>query len=125
MNRIKLISMLEQFFLEDIGDGDLSATTLFPCDAIGEMRFIAKEAGVFCGKDIIVEGFFAVFRSLLIDFLLEFFFYRQDFTLDKLFLTFVSIGMCFDVGSINEHRTRLDQILFEALAQDLIKDLFE
>ncbi|AXH98924.1 carboxylating nicotinate-nucleotide diphosphorylase [Sporosarcina sp. PTS2304] len=57
MNRIKLISMLEQFFLEDVGDGDLSATTLFPCDAIGEMRLIAKEAGVFCGKEIIVEGF--------------------------------------------------------------------
>ncbi|PIC65477.1 nicotinate-nucleotide diphosphorylase (carboxylating) [Sporosarcina sp. P13] len=57
MNRIKLVSMLEQFFIEDLGDGDLSADTLFPDDAIGEMQLIAKEAGIFCGKDIITEGF--------------------------------------------------------------------
>ncbi|MDV6378564.1 carboxylating nicotinate-nucleotide diphosphorylase [Sporosarcina sp. GW1-11] len=57
MNRIKLVSMLEQFFIEDLGDGDLSADALFPDDAIGELQLIAKEPGVFCGKDIITEGF--------------------------------------------------------------------
>lgn len=57
MNRIKLISMLEQFFIEDVGDGDLSADTLFPADAIGEMQIVAKTSGVFCGTAIISTGF--------------------------------------------------------------------
>ncbi|WP_342537249.1 carboxylating nicotinate-nucleotide diphosphorylase [Sporosarcina sp. FSL K6-3508] len=57
MNRIKLRSMLEQFFIEDIGDGDLSVETLFPDTAVGELQIIAKESGVFCGTDIIREGF--------------------------------------------------------------------
>ena len=30
MNTIKLKSMLEQFYIEDIGDGDLSSDYLFP-----------------------------------------------------------------------------------------------
>ncbi|ARF18979.1 carboxylating nicotinate-nucleotide diphosphorylase [Sporosarcina ureae] len=57
MNRIKLVSMLEQFFIEDVGDGDLSAHTLFPANAIGEMHIISKTSGVFCGVDVITTGF--------------------------------------------------------------------
>ncbi|WP_301109806.1 carboxylating nicotinate-nucleotide diphosphorylase [Sporosarcina sp.] len=57
MNRMKLQSILRSFFEEDIGDGDLSASTLFPADALGEMNIVAKEPGVFCGADIIREGF--------------------------------------------------------------------
>lgn len=57
MNRIKLISMLEQFFIEDVGDGDLSAETLFPVDLMGEMQITTKTAGIFCGTDIIRNGF--------------------------------------------------------------------
>ncbi|ARD49506.1 carboxylating nicotinate-nucleotide diphosphorylase [Sporosarcina sp. P33] len=57
MNRMKLASMLEQFFIEDVGDGDLSANTLFPPDALGEMQIIAKTAGIFCGTDVITQGF--------------------------------------------------------------------
>lgn len=57
MNIIKLRAMLEQFFMEDIGDGDLSADYLFAAETIGEMKLIAKEDGIFCGRDIIVEGF--------------------------------------------------------------------
>jgi len=45
--------MLEQFYIEDIGDGDLSTTFLFPEDAQGELNLIAKGTGVFCGKQVI------------------------------------------------------------------------
>ncbi|PIC95937.1 nicotinate-nucleotide diphosphorylase (carboxylating) [Sporosarcina sp. P26b] len=57
MNTIKLRSMLEQFFIEDVGDGDLSANTLFPADVMGEMQIIAKTPGIFCGSDIMKTGF--------------------------------------------------------------------
>jgi len=53
MNDIKLKVMVEQFYLEDIGNGDLSSTFLFPETAMGEMKIIAKMDGVFCGKKII------------------------------------------------------------------------
>ncbi|MHA6261471.1 carboxylating nicotinate-nucleotide diphosphorylase [Sporosarcina sp. CAU 1771] len=56
MNDIKLKSMLEQFFIEDIGDGDLSSMTLFPENIFGEMVFIAKMDGLFCGNKVIQIG---------------------------------------------------------------------
>ena len=45
MNTIKLKSMLEQFYIEDIGDGDLSSELLFPEDTVGELSLIAKMDG--------------------------------------------------------------------------------
>lgn len=57
MNKLKLRKMLERFFMEDIGDGDLSADYLIPSDAVGRLEFMAKEQGVFCGADIITEGY--------------------------------------------------------------------
>lgn len=47
--------MLEQFYIEDIGDGDLSSEFLFPETATGEMNLVAKMDGVFCGEIIISE----------------------------------------------------------------------
>ncbi|PIC68546.1 nicotinate-nucleotide diphosphorylase (carboxylating) [Sporosarcina sp. P21c] len=71
MNRIKLVSMLEQFFIEDVGDGDLSANTLFPADAIGEMQIISKTSGVFCGVDVITTGFQVMNPSIEVECLVE------------------------------------------------------
>ncbi|MFC0188031.1 carboxylating nicotinate-nucleotide diphosphorylase [Fictibacillus aquaticus] len=55
MNRLLLSEKLREFFIEDIGTGDLSASVL----ANQEIRasFIAKEDGVFCGKIIVLEGY--------------------------------------------------------------------
>lgn len=47
--------MLEQFYIEDIGDGDLSSEFLFPETATGEMNLVAKMDGIFCGEIIISE----------------------------------------------------------------------
>lgn len=55
MNTIKLKSMLEQFYIEDIGDGDLSSAYLFPKTARGEMKLVAKMPGIFCGQQVIEQ----------------------------------------------------------------------
>jgi nicotinate-nucleotide pyrophosphorylase (carboxylating) len=57
MNTLKLRSQLEQFFIEDIGDQDITSDLIFSKEAFGEVVFIAKEEGVFCGEDIIREGY--------------------------------------------------------------------
>ncbi len=49
--------MLEQYFLEDIGERDISTELIFGKQERGEIAFIAKEAGVFCGEEVIVAGF--------------------------------------------------------------------
>ncbi len=49
--------MLEQFFIEDIGEGDVSSHPLFQRTDLGTFHFIAKEAGIFCGVDVIETGF--------------------------------------------------------------------
>lgn len=53
MNDIKLRRMLEQFYIDDIGNGDLSSTILFPESATGTLEIVAKMNGVFCGKKVI------------------------------------------------------------------------
>ncbi|WP_226656541.1 carboxylating nicotinate-nucleotide diphosphorylase [Pseudalkalibacillus hwajinpoensis] len=54
---LKVRKDLEQFFIEDIGTSDLSSEFLFPIDEQAEAVFIAKESGVFCGKEVIEIGF--------------------------------------------------------------------
>ncbi len=49
--------MLEQFFLEDIGERDISTELIFGKEERGEISFIAKENGIFCGEEIIKLGF--------------------------------------------------------------------
>lgn len=56
MNEIKLRLLLEQFFLEDIGDQDVTSDFIFEQEK-GEIVFLAKEKGVFCGEAIIRTGF--------------------------------------------------------------------
>ncbi|NYF24905.1 carboxylating nicotinate-nucleotide diphosphorylase [Sporosarcina sp. JAI121] len=56
MNTIKLKSMLEHFYIEDIGDGDLSSDLLFSETQMGELTIIAKMGGIFCGSKVIEYG---------------------------------------------------------------------
>src|SRR5690554_4766478 len=57
MNRLKLRKMLNDFFIEDIGEQDLTSDTIFPMDQIGRGVFIAKEKGVLSGGEVIKEGY--------------------------------------------------------------------
>ncbi|MBO0958468.1 carboxylating nicotinate-nucleotide diphosphorylase [Neobacillus sp. MM2021_6] len=57
MNKLKLRSLIEQFFIEDIGDQDITTDLIFSDHAKGKIVFLAKEDGVFCGEEIIKMGF--------------------------------------------------------------------
>lgn len=57
LNKLKLRLQLEQFFLEDIGDRDVTSETIFGDSEMGEIKFIAKANGIFCGEEVIRTGF--------------------------------------------------------------------
>jgi len=57
MNTIKLRLLLEQFFIEDIGDRDVTSELIFGNGKTGSMVFLAKEDGIFCGEQVINTGF--------------------------------------------------------------------
>jgi nicotinate-nucleotide pyrophosphorylase (carboxylating) len=57
MNLIKLRSMLERFYVEDIGDKDVTSENIFSIKQQGTLTFRAKQSGIFCGADIIKEGY--------------------------------------------------------------------
>jgi nicotinate-nucleotide pyrophosphorylase (carboxylating) len=57
MNVIKLKKKLEEFFLEDLGELDLSSQTIFGKDARGDAVIIAKEDGIFAGAEVIEAGY--------------------------------------------------------------------
>ncbi len=42
MNQLKLKGLLEQFFIEDIGEQDVTSDTLFPEDSQGTLTFLSK-----------------------------------------------------------------------------------
>ncbi|EOV6274630.1 carboxylating nicotinate-nucleotide diphosphorylase [Listeria monocytogenes] len=52
MNSILMNQAIQAFLLEDIGQHDLSAETVFPSDTMGEGVFLAKETGILCGISI-------------------------------------------------------------------------
>lgn len=57
MNKMKLKSMLERFYQEDLGDGDLSSEILFSSSHEGSFSLFMKGKGVFCGRDVVEIGF--------------------------------------------------------------------
>lgn len=63
MNKLKLKEMLQAFFIEDIGERDVTSTSLFKGVESGQFTFIAKQNGVFCGEDVIQTGFTMVDES--------------------------------------------------------------
>lgn len=67
MNEIQLESMLKQFFIEDIGEGDLSGEALFSQGERGSFTLMAKESGVFCGTLILQKGFALIDPSARVD----------------------------------------------------------
>ena len=57
MNTLKLRSQLEKFFIEDIGEQDITTDLIFADDTNGKIVFRAKAEGFFCGETIIRTGF--------------------------------------------------------------------
>ncbi|MBB5174266.1 carboxylating nicotinate-nucleotide diphosphorylase [Texcoconibacillus texcoconensis] len=56
MNKIALRKQLEQFFVEDIGYGDVTTESMFE-NEWSQGRFIAKEEGIFVGEEVLKEGY--------------------------------------------------------------------
>jgi nicotinate-nucleotide pyrophosphorylase (carboxylating) len=57
MNTLKLRSQLEKFFIEDIGEQDITTDLIFADETNGEIVFLSKDEGIFCGEEIIKTGF--------------------------------------------------------------------
>lgn len=57
MNSLKLRSQLEKFFIEDIGEQDVTTDLIFSEDTMGKIVFLSKDEGIFCGEEIIQAGF--------------------------------------------------------------------
>lgn len=58
---------LEHFFLEDIGERDTTSELIFGEEEQGELVFIAKENGVFCGEEVIRTGFNVLDGEIIIE----------------------------------------------------------
>lgn len=48
---------MEQFFIEDIGEHDVTTDSIFPEHVEGEVHMVAKADGIFCGEEVIQTGF--------------------------------------------------------------------
>lgn len=68
MNKLKLKAMLEAFFDEDLGIGDLTSASIFTEKDLGYGVFSAKADGIFCGVDVIKQGFMLLDARISIDF---------------------------------------------------------
>lgn len=71
MNKLKLKTMLEVFFEEDLGFGDLTSESIFTEQDFGHGVFVAKDDGIFCGVDVIKQGFTLLNERISIDFHLK------------------------------------------------------
>ncbi|GGF30294.1 nicotinate-nucleotide diphosphorylase (carboxylating) [Halobacillus andaensis] len=70
MNQLKVKQALEHFFIEDIGDLDVTSDYLFD-NREAEVEFQVKQSGVFCGGSVIVTGFQLIDPSIQVHLLKE------------------------------------------------------
>lgn len=71
MNTLKLRSLLEDFFIEDIGEQDITTDLIFSDDTVGEIVFLSKDEGIFCGEEIIRTGFRLLNPDLIVKVLVK------------------------------------------------------
>ena len=57
MNRLLLKKQLTHFFIEDIGDLDITSHSVFRSDEVGTGILVAKEEGILSGTAVIHEGY--------------------------------------------------------------------
>lgn len=67
MNRLMIEEQLRRFFLEDIGERDISSETVISKDARGKGKIIAKEDGVIAGLDVFSYGYTLLDSSIVIE----------------------------------------------------------
>ncbi|MDM5190133.1 carboxylating nicotinate-nucleotide diphosphorylase [Bacillus sp. DX4.1] len=57
MNALKVKEALNRFFLEDIGERDVTSQLIFPENLQARGTFLVKDTGVFAGTTVIEQGF--------------------------------------------------------------------
>ncbi|MBU8905486.1 carboxylating nicotinate-nucleotide diphosphorylase [Desertibacillus haloalkaliphilus] len=57
MNPIKVREQLKQFFIEDLGEGDLTSQTVFTNDHVGSGTFVVKSDGIISGVEVIRQAY--------------------------------------------------------------------
>lgn len=57
MNPIKLKMLLQQLFVEDLGEGDITSESIFALDNMGSGHFLVKNDGIIAGLQIIKVGY--------------------------------------------------------------------
>lgn len=72
MNKIKLRKQLQEFYIEDLGELDLTSEYIFPIDEVSKGNFLVKKDGVLAGVDIFKEAY------ALFDPSIEVTLYKQD-----------------------------------------------
>ncbi|PKR78929.1 nicotinate-nucleotide diphosphorylase (carboxylating) [Halalkalibacillus sediminis] len=70
MNELKLKEDLKHFFMEDIGYQDLTSEGIFN-DEQGEIEFVSKSSGYFCGSKVITNGYSVLNPSVKVEMLVE------------------------------------------------------
>ena len=71
MNQLKLQKLLETFFMEDIGEKDITTDSIFSKEQQGEIVFLSKDNGLFCGEEIIKVGFQVLNPSIQVDLVVQ------------------------------------------------------
>ncbi|WLR44070.1 carboxylating nicotinate-nucleotide diphosphorylase [Bacillus carboniphilus] len=64
MNKVLMKKYLRNFFIEDIGEGDVTSESIFPFKDKSKAFMIAKENGVFSGRQVIREGYTIIDSSV-------------------------------------------------------------
>ncbi|MGY0693868.1 carboxylating nicotinate-nucleotide diphosphorylase [Virgibacillus sp. FSP13] len=71
MNTLKLRSLMELFFMEDHGEHDVTTDSIFPDDTNGQVVFLAKGNGIFCGEEVVKIGFHLLHSQIDIQLLVK------------------------------------------------------
>lgn len=69
MNEVKLKQVLQSFFIEDIGEIDITSDSIFPEDKRGKAQFYVKEDGIFAGASIIKNAYSLFDPSIEVSFI--------------------------------------------------------
>ncbi|MGO4887423.1 carboxylating nicotinate-nucleotide diphosphorylase [Anaerobacillus sp. MEB173] len=67
MNQVKLTQLLQQFFLEDLGEGDITVQTIFSNEERSIGKFLMKDQGIIAGLAIIKKGYEILDPSIKVD----------------------------------------------------------
>ncbi|MCK0471135.1 carboxylating nicotinate-nucleotide diphosphorylase [Halalkalibacter sp. APA_J-10(15)] len=66
MNQLLLKRKLEEFFLEDVGEGDVTTESLLVSGEYRRANIVAKEEGVLAGTDVINAGYEVINNDMIV-----------------------------------------------------------